>query len=405
MGADAGVAQTEALEATARAARLPRAIASGVYVRFQDPPALALGPAGSYTPFLTNGYLLQIAVTQSLYTGGRIGAAVRAAEAAAGAAEAQRTAMEVELTAAVAHAHDDALLARALRDVAQAGENVLRDALRVAREHYDAGTVSRLDVLLAETRLSAAEAHVRAAADAERTTLERLAVSLGLDPDEARPVQGELMIDESATDAPAIRALVLMQREPPDVEALRLGAASWDARGRAAAASRRPAVSLYASALTTRPEVVTGRERWAMEWFGGVLVTWPFLDFGASQGESRAAYAAAERTRAEADQAMLRAKLEGRTHIRALERMARDAVAGRATVQRADRALEIAQDRYRDGLGIQLEVIEAEASLSAARSDLLRAVHAHRSALIELRRAAGIAVDAPLPAPREGGAR
>lgn len=400
-GAGAGIRQAEAQEMVARAAGRPRLAASGAYIRFQDPPVLALGPAGSYAPFLTNGYLLQLGVTQPLYTGGRVGESVTAAEAAASAAEAQRAATEVELTAAVAHAHDDALFARALREVAGSGANVLHDAVRVALEHYDAGTVSRLDVLRAETRLSAAEAGVREAVDAERSALEGLAVSVGLDPTEARPVRGDLVLDESITEAPPVRALADMDTEPPLVEALRQGAAAYEAQARAAAAVRRPTLSLYASALTTRPELVTGRERWAAEWLAGLFVTWPFLDSGASGGESRAARAAAERATAQADQAVLRVKVEARSHYRKLIRAARDAAAGRETVTRAERALEIAQDRYRDGIGIQLEVLEAEADLRSARSDLLRAVHAHRSALIELKRVAGLAADARLTATRE----
>jgi outer membrane protein len=150
-----------------------------VYVRFQDPPLLALGPPGSAAPFITNGYLLQLGITQPIYTGGRISQSLRAAESVAGAALAQRASVEIEMTAAVAHAHDDALLARALREVVESGANVLRDAVRVAREHYDAGTVSRLDVLRAETRLTTAEARVREAVDAETTALERLAVVIG----------------------------------------------------------------------------------------------------------------------------------------------------------------------------------------------------------------------------------
>jgi outer membrane protein TolC len=401
----AGIRHAEAQEMVARAAGRPRLAASGAYIRFQDPPVLALGPAGSYAPFLTNGYLLQLGVMQPLYTGGRVGESVRAAEAATSAAEAQRAATEVELTAAVAHAHDNALLARALREVTEAGAKLLRDAVRVATEHYDAGTVSRLDVLRAETRLSAAEARVREAADAEQSALERLAVSIGLDPTEARPVRGDLVLDESITEAPPVLALADMDMEPPGVEALRRGAAAYEAQARAAAAVRRPALSLYASAITTRPELVTGRERWAAEWLAGLFVTWPFLDSGASSGESRAARAAAARTSAEADQAVLRAKVEARSHFRALERAARDAAAGQENVTRAERALEIAQDRYLDGIGIQLEVLEAEADLRSARSDLLRAVHAHRSALIELKRVAGLAADAPLTATHEGSER
>ncbi len=88
-----------------------------------------------------------------------------------------------------------------------------------------------------------------------------------------------------------------------------------------------------------------------------------------------------------------------------LERSAADVTAGTTNVERAERALQIARQRYGEGIGIQLEVLEAEADLTQARVDLLRAIHAHRSALIELRRAAGLAADATLPLARTEGRR
>jgi outer membrane protein TolC len=92
-----------------------------------------------------------------------------------------------------------------------------------------------------------------------------------------------------------------------------------------------------------------------------------------------------------------------RAQARELERAAEDVRRGRENVARAERALQIAQERYAEGVGIQLEVLEAEADLTAARADLLRAIHAHRAAAIELRRAAGLPADARLPGADSGG--
>lgn len=80
-----------------------------------------------------------------------------------------------------------------------------------------------------------------------------------------------------------------------------------------------------------------------------------------------------------------------------MEQAASDVRDGRANVARAEQALVITQERYRDGVGIQLEVLEAQADLTRARADLLRAIHAHRGSLIELRRATGLPADAQLP--------
>ncbi len=154
-----------------------------------------------------------------------------------------------------------------------------------------------------------------------------------------------------------------------------------------------------------RPELISGRERWGWELLGGVTVSWPFFDSGEAAGLARAAEGAADRAEAEAAQAIDEAVAAIRAHRRELERAAEDVASGRVNVTRAERALEIAQDRYANGVGIQLEVLEAEADLTGTRADLLRAIHAQRSALIELRRAAGLPADAQLPGSEGGSER
>lgn len=125
-------------------------------------------------------------------------------------------------------------------------------------------------------------------------------------------------------------------------------------------------------------------------------MSWPIFDFGAADGEAQAARADAARASAEAAQIVRGSVASALAQLRELRRAEVDITAGRENVQRAERALAIAQERYVDGTGIQLEVLEAEADLTRARADVLRAVHAHRSAAVELRRALGRSVDAPL---------
>lgn len=399
--AAAGMRQAEGHLRTARSGRGPRVGAGALYMWFQDPPAVELGPVGSYSPINRNNFLLELHVVQPVYTGGRVSAVNREAEFARRAAESSKSTADVELSAAIAHAYDDLLLARALGQVAGQSAAVLAEAVRVAEEHYAAGTVARLDVLRAQTRLSSAEAALRGSVVAEVAARDQLAALAGIDPDSAPPVSGSLDYVERSVDVAALVAAARSGR--PDVQALQAVASSREASAAAAQASRRPTVSLYASTLVTRPELVTGDERWAWELLGGVSIGWSFFDSGEAGGRAAAARAAAEEAEARAAQVVDAAIAAVRTGARELDRTAEDVRAGRENVARAERALEIAQDRYADGVGIQLEVLEAEADLTRARADLLRAIHAHRSAAIELRRASGISADAPLPGRRSGG--
>jgi outer membrane protein TolC len=64
---------------------------------------------------------------------------------------------------------------------------------------------------------------------------------------------------------------------------------------------------------------------------------------------------------------------------------------------RAERVLEMTEKRYAHGVGVQLDVLEAEAELRRAWTAVVGAIHAHRFAGFELRRALGLPADAVLP--------
>lgn len=401
--AHAGAREASGYSDAAAAEGGPRIEAGATYLRHQDPPAADLGPLGAYAPLGENTYLFALRAIQPLYTGGRVAAAVDAAEWGERAADASLASIEVELTAAVARAYDDVLLARGLRGVAAESERALEEAARVAAENYEAGTAARLDVLRAETRLSSARAALRARETALAKARDRLAVLAGVDPASAPAVAGDLEFTEVDVDLPVLEARARGER--PDVAALRAESRAAAARAAAARASRLPAISLFAAGLTSNPELVTGRDRFGVELLGGVSVAWPFFDSGRASGLAAAAQAAAERAGAEATGVVDAALLAARAGALDLETGAADVVAGRVNVERAESALEIARERYGEGVGIQLEVLDAEADLTQARVDLLRAIHAHRSALIELRRAAGLSADAPLPLARTEGRR
>jgi len=394
--ARAAVRQAEAGRSVARAARLPTAGVEALYLRYQDPPSLDFGAQiPPYTPLATNNYVVRAGLTQTLFTFGRIGAGVRAADWSAQSAESSRAAAEVEVTAAVARAHDDVLLARALRDVAAQGVAVLTEAVRVAQERYAAGTTARLDAIRAETRLSSARAALRAQETALATAREHLAMLIGIAVAGMPPVSGAL--EDVEEPIPDERLLERAGAGRPDITALQQAATALRARASAERATQLPRIGAFVSVLGTRPELLTGASAFEVDVLGGVYVAWPFFDGGASRGTAQRSEAAALGIEAEARATADRAGAAVHTALLNAQRAAADVRDGTENVKRAERALAIAQERYSDGIGIQLDVLEAEADLTQARGDLLRAMHARRAAAIELRRAVGLPADAPLP--------
>ena len=395
--ADAVTTAAAGMLREARSYRWGRPSADAAYLRFQDPPTLALGTLGGFAPIPQNGYFVQFGIQQPLYTGGRVSGAIGAAEWGTHAAGAARAQAEVELTAAVAHAHDAVLLAQALLGVAREGEGVLDSATIVARARLDAGTADRLDLLRAETRLASARASVRLARSTLAGARDRLAALIGLDPVTAPPVAGALEPIGLALDSSLVASLLVQARTTrPDLEALQSAARAAEARARVASAALRPTAGVFLNSLLTHPELITGRSRWSNKFYGGLIVRWPIFDFGAAAGRASGARAEAQRFRAEAEAVARDASVRALAAIRDLARTGEDVAAGRENVTRAERGLALALERYIEGVGIQLEVLEAEADLIRTRADLLQAIHAQRSAVVELRRATGRPADGSL---------
>lgn len=398
--ARAGVRGAEGVLASARSRRLPRVSVDALYLRFEHPPGIALGPLGFLAPIPLNSYYAQVGVQQPIYTSGRTGEGIRAADLTQQSAALALAQSDVEMTAAVAHAHDAVLLARAMVGVAQSAAALLDSAVVVATERFGAGAAARIDVLRAETRRATAQADARAQSAALAAARDRLATILGIAPNELPPVAGALEPAALSLDTLREDALVAAAANArPDVGALRAVSGAAQARARAAKGSLRPGASLFLSSLTTRPELVSQEKSWGTKLYGGVLLSWAVLDFGAAAGEAQAARAEADRADAQARETSDAAVAGVLAQLRELQRAEADIAEGRDNVERARRALTIAGERYADGIGIQLEVLEAQADLVRSQADLLRAIHAHRSAAVELRRAIGHPADASLIAP------
>lgn len=381
----------------ARSARLPRLSAEGVYLRYESPPEVSLGALGTYAPMAENTYAAGVFARQPLYSSGRITAGIDAARSSVRAAEFARAQAVVDVTAVVAQAHHDVLLARELERVAEKSVSVLSRAVDLARAHHQEGTVSRLDVLRAETRLSSARGALRRATTARTAAREALAAAVGLDPADAPPVRGDLtpedVVEFSLEGADVVERT---SRGGPSVRAQVAAADAARSLAEAARAARRPAVGLFVAGLTSQPELVTGEDRWGFELAAGVSVSWALYDGGAASGEAAGYEAEAERLTAEATQERLSTEAAALAQKRQMERARADVAAAAESIDRAERALAIAEDRYAEGVGLQLEVLEAEADLTEVRGELARAIHAHHSAYTALLRAMGLAADALL---------
>lgn len=276
----------------------------------------------------------------------RVSAARATAKAAA--ARAQVTAQDVER--ALAQRYFQAIAAQALLDAANRAVAAAEASKKVAVAREGAGATSSLEIDRATAEVARASQSVADAELLRAVSRRALKSSSGLEPSEGAPAFADDLKDEGPVDAWEKGA-----SETPAVRAAQLEKQAADRTATAAWATLLPTVSATATERLTN---ATGFAGQISNYTIGLTATWrldiPNIRGGAVQ-EAAADAAQVRRERAERD---AKDKIfEAHQQVTAQIAKAR---AARAQVKAAERAAEIARERYAQGAGTQLDVLQAD---------------------------------------------
>ena len=327
-----------------------------------------------------NTYNFGLSAAYALYTGGRVRAQNRAAEAGVRSAELEVEAQRAQTAVDVTEAYYAALLSARLVEIAEATLEQAELTLRDTEAGVRVGTVAEYDLLRARVARNNQRPLVirqQASRDVAFARLKQLldipldqalVLSTGLgDAEVADGAELPAALPDAAADtAVAARVPVRQAAENVRVQEAQLGIAR---------AARRPSVSVQSDyALIAFPqEFLPRRGDFTDNWTVGLAVSMPLLDFGRTRGPVVSAQGNLSQARVRLEQVREAAALDARTRLREVDaaRAAWEASAG--TVEEAARAYEIAQVRYRQGLSTQTELNDTRLALQEARSNRAQA--------------------------------
>jgi outer membrane protein len=336
-----------------------------------------------------------LTVAKPLYTGGKIEAAVRqsrAGERAAG--EGVRLTLQ-SLVSSVKQAYYAVLLAADLVKVAEQADAAAREHLRLAEAHFAAGTAPRFDVLRAEAAVASTEQNViqgRNGLNLARAALNHaMGVAQDRDfqltstyaPPQPEPVPLQTLIGEALKARPEIAQV----QAQVDAE----GAAADVAR-----ANKRPTLGvawIYNRVINTSALQVTNSTL-------ALQVTQNIFDgrqTSAAVAEARSRQASA---RALLDEIKQGIGLQVRQAFLSMNSAQERVAAAEKEVAQAEEAYRIAVVRYNAGVSIGVEILDAQAALTAARSDYARAVYDYNVAAAQLELAVGSWQASQIPPPQ-----
>jgi len=351
-----------------------------------------------------NTYRIGLAVTQSLYTGGRIAAQRRLASI-----EAEASGLAVESARAqaildVTQAFYDAALSDRLVGIAEAALFQAESTLARVTLGREAGRQPEFDRLRAQVdRDNQRPAVIRARS---QQTLAYLRLRQILELAAGQPMTVTANLDDPALPPPSwfapSLAAIASELDPASIDARtsvrQVGAAvrAGEQAVRIAASQRRPTAS--ASSQWVRvgyPSGLWPNANYRTNWTVGVSVQVPLFTGGRTGANRAAAEADLARAGAQLKLAREYAWLDGQAALEAVStaRAAWEATAG--TIQQAERAYEIAELRYREGISTQLELSDARLLLQQAQAN--RAVAARDYQVARARLA--LLPDLPLASP------
>ncbi len=410
-------AELRALRGQAVARALPKLEANASSTRSRDPGLLnspnfrQLGegdPGGGgefpfdpsfLQPIPITSYNYNVSVEQTVYSFGRIGAAIETARIRERQLETEILAAETTVARRAVIALYGLSLAESRLEVLAAERKARERQLEQAEDFLEIGTGTRLQVLQAKSALTALRPRELSARGDIESARAKLNEALG------RPSLAEVDAAPGLLDV-ALPALTPVQELLPgvndraDLAALRIQRSALEEESKVWHSNVLPDITFNGSygISTIFTDELTNTD--FASWSVGLSLGWTFFDGYETRHKVREIRS--QQTQNEHREATMRAQYERDLVSFAAEyRRAREAVdAARESVGEAEETLRVAEESYAWGAATSLDVLNGQQALTAARFELLSATHDALVAQTEIRSLTGQR-PAALSAPEE----
>jgi outer membrane protein len=279
--------------------------------------------------------------------------------------EIQRTADELAFT--VTQAFYQLIEAKENLGVAQEALQQRQEFGKLTGAFYQAGKVTNLDYVRAQSQVSEAEQAVVEGRNAVRLAKEILARTLGLKEQVQVDIKGKLP-QEFAAAGELTSLWQEVQKNNPEIKKLNLDIAQSQTLIKAARGSYFPEVSLQAGS-DVRHRDLGGTKP---EWIAGVFMEYPFFEGGLTRSQVAKASSQYQQLLEKKRDRLNGLKVDLTTAWKDQENARQGVATTRQTVATNEEADATAQALYRHGKAIGLDVLQAQVDLTSSRFNLIR---------------------------------
>jgi outer membrane protein TolC len=326
-----------------------------------------------------NTWSLGLALSQNVFSGGRISGQVQSATAGRTAAEIQLASTRAQLVLDVAQAYYNAALADRLVQIAEATLEQARTTLEQARLARQVGNAPEFDLLNAQvTYQNQLPVVIQRRADRD-LAYTQLRLLLGL------PADAPLALSTPLNDAAPVpvarfasnpnalgdtttgnRAPVRQAEQQVRVQEGLLKVARAEQLPSLSVVSNYGKVAYPTGALPAPNSFLTN-------WTVGAQMSVPIFTGGRLKGDRMVAESNVIQARAQLGLTRWQAELDTRTALRRLDEARATWQASQGTVEQATRAYQIAEVRYREGMSTQVELSNVRIQLQQAEANRAQA--------------------------------
>lgn len=372
-----------------RARSIPNADLSYYYTKFDKN---RLEP---YQRVSDQDWAVELTVTQSIFAGGSISSSISAQKYRREAALLELKSVINNSLFAVRTKFYSVLLAKKKINVAEQSLNLLEEQLKTVRDRYNAGTLSKFDLLRSEVAVANGKPPLIRAKNDFRIAIEELRQVLGftaITPGQVAQIPeflGELTYEPTAIELPT--AIESARANRPELQQLYKLEQAADKSVSAAKGSYWPSLGVGAGYQVKKSAADNDINHTRDGWSAIVQGNWAIFDGRATAGRVAQARSALSQMKLTTAEQQLAIDVEVRRAHSTLQEAAELVTASKAVVEQAEESVRLAKARFDAGTATQLDVLQSQVALTEARTNEVEALYNHTVALASLRKAMGVA--------------
>jgi outer membrane protein TolC len=366
----------------AEAGYLPTINLGGTYTHLNEAPSMSIPGYGSIEMGKTDNYLSEFSISQPLYTSGRLSYASKQANFGYQKAQEDLNNAQNKITFQVKKAFYGVLLAQENVKVTEKALGQAERHLAVVEDFLKVGVVSRFDLLRTQVEVANLKPDLIQARNSLRLSQESLANLLSLS-------SASLELEDKLAFEPLRitleEAIDKALKERHDLRSLKLQKEMLEVALKLAQVQNKPNLALVGNYQYQNPS--GGEDEWGEEWNLNLVLSIPFFDGWANRARIAQRRSQVKQINLSLQELEAGIDLEVKKAFWDLETSEERIHAQEKNIEQAEEALSIAEVRYKSGAITNLEVLDAQLTLTRARLGYFKALYDHNVAVAELEKA------------------